>query len=128
MNIKRVIHKLFREKKLSEILSEFHWIYGYGLKYKRGIFHFICLGIFGTIFGLAGSVISKKIIDAVTGYDAGGLMMAIIFYVLFQIFHLGISSLTQRVSAKIEIEVEQEVKTEPKKAVKKNDRATGEKS
>jgi stage V sporulation protein SpoVS len=27
-----------------------------------------------------------------------------------------------------EIEVEQEVKTEPKKAVKKNDRATGEKS
>ena len=112
MKLKRVIHKLFREKKLAEILSEFRWVYGYGLQYKKGILYFICLGVFGTVFGLAGSVISKRIIDAVTGFDADGLVMAIIFYGLFQVFHLCISALTQRVSAEIEIKVEHEIRAD----------------
>ena len=112
MNLKRIFIKIFREKKLSEILKEFRWIYGYGLKYKRSIVYFICLGIFGTVFGLAGSVLSKKIIDAVTGYDAGGLMMSIIFYAFFQIFSLGINALNQRVSVGIEIKVDQEIRAD----------------
>lgn len=112
MNLKRIFIKIFREKKLSEILKEFRWIYGYGLKYKRSIAYFICLGIFGTVFGLAGSVLSKKIIDAVTGYDAGGLLMSIIFYAFFQIFNLGINALNQRVSAEINIKVDQELRAD----------------
>ena len=110
--MKRFINKLFHEKKLSEILNEFRWIYGYGLKYKRSILCFICFGIVGTVFGLAGSVISKWIIDAVTGYDAGGLMMSIAFYAFFQVFNLGANALTQRVSAAIEIKVDQEIRAD----------------
>ena len=75
MNLKR-LYKMFHEKKLSAILDEFRWIYGYSRKYRRSILCFICLGIVGTVFGLAGSVISKRIIDAVTGFDASGLIMA----------------------------------------------------
>ena len=112
MNLKRIFIKIFREKKLSEILKDFRWIYGYGLKYKRSIAYFICLGIFGTVFGLAGSVLSKKIIDAVTGYDTGGLMMSIIFYAFFQIFSLGINALNQRVSVGIEIKVDHEIRAD----------------
>lgn len=110
--MKRFISKLFGEKKLSEIINEFRWIYGYGRKYKWSIIWFICLGIFGTVFGLACSIISKKIIDAVTGNDAGVLMMSVAFYAFFQIFNLGVSALTQRVSAVIEIKVENEIRAD----------------
>ena len=110
--MKRFISKLLHEKKLSDIINEFRWIYSYGRKYKRSIVYFVCLGILGTLFGLAGSVLSKNIIDAVTGYDAGGLMMSIAFYAFFQIFNLGINALTQRASAKIEIKVDHEIRSD----------------
>ena len=110
--MKRFISKLFHEKKLSEILNEFRWIYGYGRKYKGSIVCFICFGVIGTVFGLMGGVISKKIIDAVTGNDASGLMLSIVFYAFFQIFNLGVSALTQRVSAAIEIKVEHEIRAD----------------
>lgn len=112
MDLKRIFNKLFREKKLSEILKEFRWIYRYGRKYTKSIVYFICLGIVGTLFGLAGSIISKKIIDAVTGYDGGGLLMSIAFYTFFQIFNLGINALNQRVSAEINIKVDQEIRAD----------------
>ena len=112
MDLKRIFNKLIREKKLSEILNELRWIYRYGRKYTKSIIYFICLGIFGTLFGLAGSVISKRIIDAVTGYDAGGLVMSIVFYAFFQIFNLGINALNQRVSAEINIKVEHEIRAD----------------
>ena len=112
MNLKRFINKMLHEKKLSEIIEEFRWIYRYGWKYRRNILYFICLGIVGTVFGLAGSVISKKIIDAVTGYDMGGLTMSVAFYVFFQIFNLGINALNQKVSAEIEIKVDQEIRAD----------------
>ena len=111
MNLKR-LYKMFHEKKLSAILDEFRWIHGYSRKYRRSILCFICLGIVGTVFGLAGSVISKRIIDAVTGFDASGLVMAIAFYVLFQIFTLGVGALNQRLAARIEIQVDQEVRAD----------------
>ena len=111
MNLKR-LYKMLHDKKLSAILDEFRWIYAYSRKYRRSIFCFICVGIAGALFGLAGSIISKRIIDAVTGYDASGLIMAIVFYVLFQIFTLGASALNQRMAAEIEIKVDQEVRAD----------------
>ena len=110
--MKRFISKLFHDKKLSEIINEFRWIYEYGRKYKGNIICFICFGVLGTVLGLAGGVISKNIIDAVTGYDSGGLLLSIAFYAFFQIFNLGVSALTQRVSAAIEIRVEQEIRAD----------------
>ena len=110
--MKRFISKLFHEKKLSEIVTELRWIYEYGRKYRRNLLWFVCLGVVGTIFGLLGSIISKRIIDAVTGFDAAALIMAIAFYAFFQIFNLGVSALNQRVSAKIEIKVDQEIRAD----------------
>ena len=110
--MKRFISKLFHEKKLSEIVNELRWIYEYGRKYRRNLLWFVCLGVVGTVFGLLGSIISKRIIDAVTGFDAAALIMAIAFYAFFQIFNLGVSALNQRVSAKIEIKVDQEIRAD----------------
>ena len=71
--LKKVIRKI-QEGALREMIRELHWIYQYGLKYKGSILWYMFLGVFGITTGLAGSVMSKYIIDAVTGYDSGRLV------------------------------------------------------
>ena len=112
MNLKQWITQKLSGEKLSEILRELRWIYGYGLKYKKSILWYICLGMMGTVVSLAAGVISKNIIDAVTGYDAGGLVAAIVAYAAFQLFSVGVRALTGKVSAKIEIKVDQEIRAD----------------
>ena len=108
---KKIIRKI-QEGALREVLKELHWIYRYGLKYKGGILWYICLGIFGIAAGLAGSVISKYIIDAVTGYDAKGLLPAAVAYVMLQLFTIGSRAWTSMISEKIVIKVDQEIRAD----------------
>ena len=67
--IRHILHKI-REGALYEILAEVKWIYRYSIRYKWKIIWYIFLGIFGTGMSLGTGVVSKYIIDAVTGYDS----------------------------------------------------------
>lgn len=108
---KKIIRKI-QEGALREVMRELHWIYRYGLKYKGGILWYICLGIFGIVTGLAGSVISKYIIDAVTGYDSKGLVPAACAYVFLQLFTIGSRAWSSLISEKIVIKVDQEIRAD----------------
>lgn len=108
---KKIIRKI-QEGALREVMRELHWIYQYGLKYKGGILWYICLGTFGIATGLAGSVISKYIIDAVTGYDSNSLVLAAIAYVLLQLFTIGSRAWSSMISEKISIKVDQEIRAD----------------
>ena len=82
---KKIIRKI-QEGALREMMLELHWIYRYGLKYKGSIIWYIFLGVFGIATGLTGSIISKNIIDAVTGYDSKSLLPAALAYIFLQLF------------------------------------------
>ena len=104
-----LIKKLFRKLKqgmLKELVSELVWIYGYGIRYKWAILWYMVLGIFGTAMSFGASIISKNIIDAVTGYNTGGLAPAAVFYVAMQLLRIGTNAVSGRISAKIEIKVD----------------------
>ena len=108
---KKVIRKI-QEGALREMIRELHWIYQYGLKYKGSILWYICLGVFGIVTGLAGSVMSKYIIDAVTGYDSVRLLPIALAYVCLQIFTIGCRAWSSRISEKIVIKVDQEIRAD----------------
>ena len=108
---KKVIRKI-QEGALREMISELHWIYRYGLKYKGSILWYICLGIFGIATGLAGSVMSKYIIDAVTGYDSASLASMALAYVCLQLFTIGCRGWSSLISEKIVIKVDQEIRAD----------------
>ncbi len=108
---KKIIRKI-QEGALREVMLELHWIYQYGLKYAGSIIWYILLGIIGIVTGLAGSVISKYIIDAVTGYDSNSLLPAAVAYVLLQLFTIGSRAWTSMISEKIVIKVDQEIRAD----------------
>jgi len=104
--------KMFAGQNLRELSREFAWIGQYSLMYKGQVLFYSLLGILGTGLGLAGSVVSKYIIDAVTGYENSALITAGIFYVLMQLLRIGISAVTSRISAKINIRVSQHIRSD----------------
>ena len=101
-----------REGMLREVLTEMKWIYRCSMRYKGAVIWYIFLGVFGTGMGLGSSVVSKYIIDAVTGYDSGLIVPAAVGYVSMNLFRIGANALTSRVSAKIQIGVNQEIRGE----------------
>ena len=108
---KKVIRKI-QEGALREMMRELHWIYRYGLRYKGGILWYVLLGAFGIATGLAGSVISKYIIDAVTGYDSRRLLPAALAYIFLQLFTIGCRAWSSMISEKIVIKVDQEIRAD----------------
>ena len=104
------VRKRIREGILHEMLGELKWIYRWSMHYRGAIVWYICLGIFSTWMGLGVGVVSKYIIDAVTGYDSGGLLPAAIGYGAMSLFQIGMTAWSGRVSEKIRIMVNQEIR------------------
>ena len=109
--LKRIWQKI-KEGKLRQVLSELAWIYGYGKRYRSAVTWYIFLGVLGTGMSLMASVLSKNIVDVVTGFHTGALAPAAVFYVSMQLARIGINAWTGRISAKIEVKVDQEIRAE----------------
>ena len=109
-----IIHiwKRLREGLLFEVLGEMKWIGRYSMRYKSAVMLYILLGIFSTAMGLGTGVVSKYIIDAVTGYDSSALFPAAAGYVAMMLLQVGVSAWSGRVSAKNRIMVNQEIRAE----------------
>ena len=108
---KRIWQKI-KEGRLRQVLSELAWIYGYGRRYRSAVAWYIFLGVLGTGMSLAASVLSKNIVDVVTGFQTGALAPAAVFYVSMQLARIGVNAWTGRISAKIEVKVDQEIRAE----------------
>lgn len=102
-------HRITRQS-LKRFWAECAWIGHYSMRYKWQVALYTFLGILGTAMSLAGSVASKYIIDAVTGYDNSILLAAAVFYVLMQLLRIGINAATSRISAKVNIQVHQQIR------------------
>ena len=109
--IKKVIKKI-KDGMLQEMYEETKWMYTYAKKYKFQIVFYICLGIMTTLMGLASSVGSKYLIDAVTGQDTGNIALIAIFIVSMGLFSIGINAVTTMISARINIQVNNEIQAE----------------
>ncbi len=89
--------------------QELTWLLGCARRYKKSIFVIACLGIFSTLMGLASSVASKYLIDAVTGQSAEALWQAALAMVLMLVGSLALQAFSSRVSARIHVRVRNEM-------------------
>ena len=109
--IKKVIRKI-KDGMLQEMYEETKWMYTYAVKYKFQIVFYIFLGVLTTVMGLASSVGSKYLIDAVTGQDSGNIALIALFIVAMGLFSIGINAITTMISARINIKVNNEIQAE----------------
>lgn len=97
---------------IRQLMRELAWIGSYGHRYRKAVLFYILLGVASTAMSLGASVISKNIVDAVTGESHTALLPAGVFYIAMQLARIGMNAWTSRISAKIEVKVDQEIRAE----------------
>ncbi|MBQ6221574.1 MAG: ABC transporter ATP-binding protein [Solobacterium sp.] len=106
------LYKRWKEGTFGEILEDWKWIFSYSSRYKGTIVFYTFLGIFSSTLALVSGVVSKYIIDIVTGYQYEKLGILIALYVGSSIFSLVFSSLLSRVTAKLSLRINHEIQAD----------------
>ena len=112
MNFLKKLMRKIKNGEVKEILGELLWVWRYMLRYKWQMTWYIGSGLIGMVMGLGSSVVSKYIIDIVTGYDSSSIARAGCLYIGMQVMQLVSNLIAGRISAKISIRVEQEIQAD----------------
>ena len=107
--MKKTVEKL-KSMSARELKDELKWIWRYVKAYKGYLFLYIVLGFAATAFGLGGSVLSKKLINAVTGVDKSSLLTLGCLYVGFGISSVILNAVLSRISAVSSTNVTQNIR------------------
>ena len=109
------IDTLIKRKKegtFSEIIDDWKWIFSYSKKYKGAILFYTILGIVSTSLGLVSSVVSKFLIDIITGYQTDQLALLIAVMIGSSLFGLTFNSVISRISAKLSININNDIQAD----------------
>lgn len=112
MNSIRMLIKIIDDGTFRDFWRDWKWIFSFSKKYKKAIILYTLMGIGSTTLGLISAVVSKYLIDIVTGYQFDMLGMLAFLMVFSTILSLTFSSLVNRYSAKLSIYVNNDIQAE----------------
>ena len=102
--------KRVREGALKDVWRETVWIYRYARNYWKQMIFYTVLGLVGTAVSLIASLISRDMVDIVTGKQVGLLLRTFCLYIGFAVGNVFVSQLSSYFSNKIRLGVENEIK------------------
>lgn len=88
------------------------WIYQYARHYWKQMAFYTALGLVNTAFSLVSSLISRDMVDIITGKQTGLLARTFCFFIIFAIGNIFLSQLSTYFSNKISISVDNEIKAD----------------
>lgn len=95
-----------------ELAIELRWVWQYVRRYRGTIAIHILLGIFSILLGLASSIATKILIDAVTGFKSGDIAFAATFMVGMLIGNIAMKAIAGRIGAVLNVRVQNEIQVE----------------
>lgn len=104
--------KRIREGRLKELLSQWLWMGSYMRQHWLLIGTYTLLGASGSFLGLGTSMVSKNLIDTVTGESAGDILGTALLYAGVGISQLFVNAFKQRLSLRISMRVNNGIKTD----------------
>ena len=109
--IKHYINQI-RKGRLKEIASLLAWIYQYAKQHMRYIALYTMLGMSGTVISLISSLVSKDLVDIITGQNSGELLVT--FFTMIGVTLGGniIGQISGYLSSKISIKIDNKIKAE----------------
>lgn len=107
-----ILIKRWRDGTFSEIIDDWKWIFTYSARYKGVIVFYTILGIISTTLGLVSSVISKQLIDIITGYKTEQLPFLIAMILGSTVLSLVANSILSRVSVKLSIDINNDIQAD----------------
>ena len=106
------IHVRIKEGMLKDMIRQTKWIYQYARHYWLVMIFYTALGLFGTVVGLGSSVVSKDLVDIITGHQTGKLVQTFCLMVGLSIGNTLVSQITSYASNWISLKVDAEIKAD----------------
>lgn len=103
------VKRKFNNQDPQQLKQELLWLLDRMRQYKGKILTVGLLGVLGTAMGLASSVASKFLIDAVTGSSSDKLVQAAVAMALMMLFSLVLQGISSRISASVHMHVKNEM-------------------
>ncbi len=111
LRVKWFIQKI-KEGKLQKLISEILWMYAYVRKYWFLILIYILLGASGSVLGLGTSVVSKDLVDAITGVNTKEILSVAFLYVGVGVSQIFINAVKMRLSLRVRLKVTNEIRAD----------------
>lgn len=98
--------------RLRQIIDQSKWIYQYAKHYWPAMIFYTLLGMVGSVISLVSSMVSKELIDIITGYDTGAIITTFSIMVGLNIGTTLMSQLSSYASGWISMKVDAEIKSD----------------
>lgn len=110
--ISKIKHYIRQIKKgrLKEIASELVWIYQYARNYKFYILLYTALGLSGTVTTLFSGLVSRDLVDIITGHHTGKLISTFCIMIAATLGTTLITQISAYISSKISIRIDNDIK------------------
>ena len=109
--IKHIIQRI-KEGRLKQLIAELLWMYAYVRRYWLLIGFYILLGASGSFLSLGTSVVSKDLVDAVTGVNSMEIVQVAALYVGVGVAQIFINAVKSRLSLKVRLKVTNEIRAD----------------
>ena len=108
----QLILKHLKQGSLQKMWKQTRWIYQYGRRYWKSMILYTLLGITGSCVSLVSSLISKDLVDIITGHQTGRLLSTFAAMIGFSIANILVSQASGYASTFISLKVDSEIKND----------------
>lgn len=98
--------------RLQEMQIQIKWIYQYVKEYKMAIIFYTVLGMVGTVIAIIASMVSKDLVDIITGYETGKVVQTFAFMIGLNISTTIVGQISNYASSWISMKVDAEIKSD----------------
>ena len=107
-----LIWKHLKQGTLKKMWKQTLWIYQYGRRYWKAMILYTLLGLVGTGVSLVSSLISRDLVDIVTGHQSGKLISTFAAMIGFSVANILVSQASGYASTFINLKVDSEIKND----------------
>lgn len=104
--------KRIKEGRIKEMWQQTKWIYQYARHYWFAMAAYTILGMTGTLVGLATSLISKNLVDIITGHQTGEVIKTFCLMIILNTATTFLSLISDYASSWIGMRVDAEIKSD----------------
>ena len=110
-SLKILINKWY-DGSIEETIDDWKWIFSYSKKYKWAIVYSTVMGLVSSTLGVVSSLMSKYLLDVITGYQTEKLWVLVTVAVLSTVFNLTIGNWLGRFNMKLGIDIGNDIQAD----------------
>ncbi|MGI6007525.1 MAG: ABC transporter ATP-binding protein [Ruminococcus sp.] len=110
-SVKHIIQRI-KEGRLKQLIAEMLWMYVYVRRYWLMITIYVLLGASGSVLSLGTSMVSRDLVDAVTGVNSQRIVQVIALYVGVGVGQIFVNAVKMRISFRIRLKVTNEIRAD----------------